>query len=200
VLTICGSLQRSSSNRRALEVVRAELEGLGVEVAASPELGLVPAFDPDREATPAVDELRARIAGCDAVVIATPEYAGGIAGALKNALDWIVGSGELYGKPVAVVSAGTSGGVHARRDLVRTLTWQGGHVVAALGISAPRTKADDTGRYTDRDTIDALELLARAVAEAPHWSATERLEHVTEITTRSGVEPGHIAPVPERRR
>jgi NAD(P)H-dependent FMN reductase len=41
------------------------------------------------------------------VLVATPEYAGAVAGAVKNAFDWLVGSGEMYRKPVAVLSAGT---------------------------------------------------------------------------------------------
>jgi NADPH-dependent FMN reductase len=49
-----------------------------------------------------------------------------VAGVLKNALEWVVASGELCGKPVALLSAGTSGGVFARRDLVRTLSWRVG--------------------------------------------------------------------------
>ncbi len=48
----------------------------------------------------------------------------------------------FYRKPIGLVSAGTSGGYHARRALVQTLTWQGAHVVASLGIDAPRTKSD----------------------------------------------------------
>jgi chromate reductase, NAD(P)H dehydrogenase (quinone) len=37
----------------------------------------------------------AAVAHADAVLVSTPEYAGGMPGALKNALDWLVGSGEL---------------------------------------------------------------------------------------------------------
>jgi NAD(P)H-dependent FMN reductase len=37
-------------------------------------------------------------------VIASPEYAHGVPGSLKNALDWLVGSVEFPGKPVAVIN------------------------------------------------------------------------------------------------
>ena len=66
-----------------------------------------------------MDRWRRRIAAADAVLIAAPEYAGALAGTIKNALDWIVGSGELYAKPVAVLSAGTTGGSFARQHLSR---------------------------------------------------------------------------------
>ena len=61
---------------------------------------------------------------------------------MKNAFDWLVGSGELYRKPVALLSAGTTGGFHARRMMAQTLTWQGAYVVAELGISSARTKLE----------------------------------------------------------
>ncbi len=72
--------------------------------------------------------------------------------ALKNAFDWLVGSGDIYRKPVAVISAGTSGGRYARQAMAQTLTWQGAYVVAELGITGPRTKSDDQGRVTDVPT------------------------------------------------
>jgi NADPH-dependent FMN reductase len=55
----------------------------------------------------------------EAVLIAAPEYAGALAGTVKNALDWIVGSGELYAKPVAVMSAGATGRPFARQSSSR---------------------------------------------------------------------------------
>lgn len=195
---VCGSLQAVSANRAALDVSRSYLRQFGhVDVDEVDELASVPAFNSDLVAQPGavVERFRERIGRCDVVMIAAPEYAGGLCGALKNALDWVVGSGELYSKPVVVVSAGTSGGVHARRDLVRTLTWQGAHVVGELGISAPRTKSDPTGRYTDAATIIEIERLARVALGAPTLSAEERLELVRAVTAGAGIEAGHIAPV-----
>ena len=139
VLLVCGSLQRTSANRAALDVARAVLSANGVEVSVFEGLGLIPPLNPDRDGNPGevVLAFRAQIGLADAVLIAAPEYAGAIAGVVKNALDWVVGSGDLYGKPVALLSAGTSGGIFARRDLVRTLSWQGAHVVASLASRRP---------------------------------------------------------------
>jgi chromate reductase len=127
VLLICGSLQRASANRAALDVARASLLTSSVEVSEFEDIGSIPPLNPDRGDDPgeAVRALRAQIGTADAVLIGAPEYAGALAGVVKNALDWIVASGDLYCKPVALLSAGTSGGVFARRDLVRTLSWQG---------------------------------------------------------------------------
>src|SRR3712207_7101576 len=58
----------------------------------------------------AVAETRALLAGSDAVVISSPEYAHGVPGALKNMLDWLASTGELMGKPVALFNASPAGG------------------------------------------------------------------------------------------
>jgi chromate reductase len=196
VLALSGSLQSNSANRAALDVAEAYLRGLrDVELEYASELAVIPAFNPDLDAHPAVSAFAERVARSDVVIIATPEYAGGIAGALKNALDWLVGAGSLYGKPVVVLSAGTTGGLHARRQLIQTLTWQGAHVVGELGIAAPRTKSDATGRFTDPATIGEIEQLARIAVAAHALAADDRLARVRDIVTGAGIEPGHIAPV-----
>src|SRR6185503_5853507 len=96
ILAISGSLREASSNS-ALLAVAASL-GIGsVEVSIYHELGLLPPFNPDHDRDPApaaVDRFRARLQASDAVLIACPEYAHGVPGVMKNALDWLVGSGE----------------------------------------------------------------------------------------------------------
>lgn len=198
VLVICGSLQTKSANRAALDVAEAHLRRLGdVEIEYAEELASIQAFNPDQEAEPgaAVAAFGDKIARSEVVMIATPEYAGAIAGALKNALDWLVGAGSLYSKPVVVLSAGTSGGVHARSQLIRTLTWQGAHVVGELGIAAPRTKTDAGGRFTDAATIADIERLAQIAFDAPTMTDDDRLARVRDVVAGAGIEPDHIAPV-----
>jgi NAD(P)H-dependent FMN reductase len=203
VLLVCGSLQRASANRAGLDVARAALSTGGVEVSVFEGLGSIPPLNPDRGDEPgeAVLAFRAQLGDADAVLIAAPEYAGAIAGVVKNALDWIVGSGELYGKPVALLSAGTSGGVFARRDLVRTLSWQGAHVVASLGIEAAGTKsvshADGSRRFTNPTTLNEIGVLARSLVASVAQRPSERLAAITRLARDAGVEqgplPDHIA-------
>ncbi len=76
-----------------------------VDVQVWEALDQLPYFRPDADGDPEVTRLRQAVAAADVVWIATPEYAGGMPGALKNALDWLVGSGELYGKRIVVLSA-----------------------------------------------------------------------------------------------
>ena len=196
---ICGSLQARSANRSALDVIEAHLHGLdGIEVGEYRALDRIPAFNPDDndDPGPVVTDFRARLGAADVVIIACPEYAGSMAGALKNALDWIVGSGELYARPVAIASAGTSGGEHARHHLIQSLTWQGAHVVAEVGIAAPRALSDADGRYTDPATIAALEQLADVAIAAPNLAAEDRLTLVRKVIERLDIAAVHIAPVP----
>src|SRR5215218_8229782 len=115
VVAISGSLQENSSNSVLLQAVAASASD--VDVIVWDELGALPHFRPDHDGDEHVASLRHAVAEADAVLIATPEYAGGMPGALKNALDWLVGSGDLYGKPVVIMSAAPSAerGQNARR-------------------------------------------------------------------------------------
>jgi chromate reductase, NAD(P)H dehydrogenase (quinone) len=196
LLMVCGSLQSRSSNRAALDVAAEVATASGAEVEPFDRLAELPAFDPDRSDQPddVVAEWRVEVDRADVVLVAAPEYAGGLAGAVKNALDWLVASSSVYRTPVAVISAGTTGGQHALEEMARTLTWQGAYVVAALGIAAPRSKSDEKGRFTDDPTLEAIrtvteELLGAATAAAPEVVAT-----ATRVVEGIGIDAGHVAP------
>ena len=107
------------------------------------------------------------------------------------------GSDDLYGKPVGLLSAGTSGGVFARRDLVRTLSWQGAHVVASLGIEAARTgsvsDANGARRFTDPTTLDEIGALASLLVASVAQRPSERFAEVTRLARDAGVEQGPLA-------
>ena len=96
ILCVCGSLQARSANRAVLDIASTAMIEAGSIVDRYGELDRVPPLNADLDdAGEAVRNWRARIEAADAVVVASPEYAGSLAGVVKNALDWIVGSGEL---------------------------------------------------------------------------------------------------------
>jgi chromate reductase len=196
LLTVCGSLQRRSANRAALDVVSEMAAAAGTALDDFDRLVEIPPFDPERIDDPidVIADWRQRTRAADAVVVAAPEYAGALAGAVKNAFDWLVGSGELYRKPVAVLSAGTTGGEHARRMLAQTLTWQGAYVVAELGIASPRTKSDEHGRFTDAATLAALSAVSSAVLGALFLPADEVVRLATSVVESLGIDAVHVAP------
>jgi chromate reductase, NAD(P)H dehydrogenase (quinone) len=139
LLGISGSLQARSANTALLEVARAVADS-DVEIVVFDRLADVPALNPDIDPAPAVvDTFRALVQSADGLIIATPEYAHGLPGSLKNLLDWMVGSGELYGKRVVIVSAAPAEerGKYARGDLERTLGAQGASVLASRTIAVP---------------------------------------------------------------
>ena len=105
-LAISGSLRAVSSNKALLRAA-ALVAPPELTVTLHDGLAELPQFNPDHELDPipSVLHLRAELQAADAVLISSPEYAHGVPGALKNALDWVVGTGELVEKPVALLNA-----------------------------------------------------------------------------------------------
>ena len=108
ILAISGSLRTGSSNGTLLRAA-AMIAPSGVEVVAYDGLGALPHFNPDLDDGDAlpdvVSRFRKEIADADGLMISCPEYAHGVPGTMKNALDWLVGGVEITGKPVALVNA-----------------------------------------------------------------------------------------------
>ena len=191
IASFCGSLGSMSANAAALDIATRRVLETGHDIVAVTDLELIPPFHPEKVDDPAavVAQLRGLLESCEAVLLAAPEYAGGVAGSTKNALDWLVGSGSLYHRTVGVLSAGTTGGKHAIEQLVRTLSWQGALVVAVLGVDAPRTKMDAQAVFTDDATISAIEAWADIVIAAASASPSERLEMVSNVVMSYGIDP-----------
>ncbi|MGA2795124.1 MAG: NADPH-dependent FMN reductase [Roseiarcus sp.] len=100
-LAISGCLRRASTNTAALEAL-SRLAPAGVAVMLYRDIGALPHFNPDNDGeTPpqAVLSLRKLVGSSKGLLIAAPEYAHGVPGALKNALDWLVASLEFRPSP-----------------------------------------------------------------------------------------------------
>lgn len=196
LLTVCGSLQQRSANRAAISVASSIAVARGATVDDFDRLADIPAFNVDHEGeqVAVVEDWRHRVDTADVVLVAAPEYAGGVAGAVKNAFDWLVGSGNIYRKPIAVISAGTSGGGYARPAMAQTLTWQGAYVVAELGITAPRTKSDDQGRLTDVPTIMAISQLTELLLDSAAMPATAVVDLAGRVLGSLGIDTAHLTP------
>jgi NAD(P)H-dependent FMN reductase len=179
-----------------LEEATAAAAHEGATVVDFARLADVPAFDVDRASEPneVVDEWRRQVSCADAVLVAAPEYAGAVAGAVKNAFDWLVSSGDLYRKPVAVLSAGTSGGEHARRMLAQTLTWQGAYVVGELGIAGARTKLDGEHHVVDDATKAAIGEVTRRLLAAVAMQPRDVVPLARTVVEGLGIDTRHVAP------
>lgn len=107
ILAICGSLQANSGNLTLLRTAAAKAPE-GVEIVLYDGIGDLPHFNPDLAAVgepAAVADLRRAVAASDALLIASPEYGHSLPGSLKNAIDWLIGTGELERKVVAVTAS-----------------------------------------------------------------------------------------------
>ena len=157
VVLMSGSTRVGSTNTATLRTA-AGLAVPGVTASLWDRLVELPAFVPEDDLIPpAVADLRRAVAAADAVVICTPEYAGTLPGSMKNALDWLVGSGELYGKPAAwvtVAAPGRGGGAEAALSTV--LGYVGADVVERACVRVP----------VGRDQIGADGLIADPVLRA----------------------------------
>lgn len=127
-------------------------------------MATLPAFDDSMDAPEPVIAWRRLLAAADGVFICSPEYAFGIPGALKNAMDWTVGSGELVNKPLALVTAATGGDkAHA--------AWL--HIFTALSANIPdggsllipfvRSKLNEKGELSDAATRAAIQSVLLAL-------------------------------------
>ncbi len=168
LLAISGSLRTSSSNTALLRAA-AMLAPEGVVVVLFEGLGDLPHFNPDLEDAPipAVLDWRARLREADGVLISSPEYAHGVPGILKNALDWVVGSGELVFKPVALLNASPRS-THAQTSLIETLTVMTAALVPGASIAVPLAgrKLDAEGIASDSELSALLRPALAAFARA----------------------------------
>ena len=137
ILALCGSLRAASMNAALLRATaRLAPDGLAVEIF--PGLGGLPLFNPDLEAhMPApARNLHAAVAACDALLIASPEYAHGVSAVIKNALDWLVSFPPFVDKPVAIFNASPRS-VHADASLREILTTMSAQLVTEACLALP---------------------------------------------------------------
>lgn len=207
ILAISGSLRSASTNNAlltaALSIAAAEP---GVTTGTAP-IDTLPLFNPDLDTEGAeppapVAELRTAVASADAVVVVSPEYAHGVPGALKNALDWLVSSAEFVGRPVAVITASPldTGAEYAHAQLRETLRMMTADVVGDACLAVPRVsvKLDRAmGTVTDPALHDDLArsvstlLAAARAAKAARQKQEAEAADTARFGHRSGRRSGH---------
>lgn len=171
ILAICGSLRAKSANLSIIENVAA-LSADSLNISIYQGLAALPAFNPDLDTDDSVPpaevaDLRSRIKEADGVLICTPEYVFGVPGALKNAIEWTVSSGELMNKPTALITA--SGlGEKAHESLLLTLKTLEAKIgeSSALLISYARTKVNAEGVVSDAQTVELLQKLIETLIQS----------------------------------
>jgi chromate reductase, NAD(P)H dehydrogenase (quinone) len=141
ILAVSGSLRGESKNRALLEAAQL-LAPAGARITLDWSLATLPHFNPDLDtldgATMPLEARRWResVGESDGVLISSPEYAHGVPGVLKNALDWLVSSTSFPGKPVALLGASAIS-VFAPEQLRETLTTMNARFVNEASIAVP---------------------------------------------------------------
>jgi NAD(P)H-dependent FMN reductase len=138
ILGISGSLRAASSNTRLLQAC-VELAPEGVEVHLYAGLGTLPHFNADLDTEtppPEVAAFREQVAAAAAIIVSSPEYARGVPGSLKNALDWLVGSTHVVEKPVALLN-GSPRASHSQQSLAITLRTISANLITDTPYLAP---------------------------------------------------------------
>jgi chromate reductase, NAD(P)H dehydrogenase (quinone) len=172
ILALSGSLRKSSYNTALLNAM-SQLAPEHIKIRLFKHLGELPPFNPDLEDEPhpALAALHQELSAADGVFIASPEYAHGISGVLKNALDWLVSSESFPNMPVALfnTSPRASHAQAALREVIRTMS---GIIVEEASISIPLL-----GSGLNHEEIISHPEISTALSRAIH-------SFVTSMTTR----------------
>ncbi len=181
LLAISGSLRARSTNTEVLRAA-ALVAPPNIVVELHHGLGELPHFNPDLDVEGAVlpepvQRLRAQVGAADALLICSPEYAHGVPGTLKNALDWLVSGSEIPYKPIGLLNASPRS-THAMASLAETLRTMSANLVAggsaqldlaARGLDAERLAAMN-------DVAEQLRSVTRALVQAADAYRMRRAE------------------------
>ena len=151
ILAISGSLRATSLNTAVLHAA-GRLAPAGVNIELFEAIGNLPFFNSDLEGEhlpQQVARFRTAIGLADGLLISSPEYARGVSGVMKNALDWLVGSHEFPGKPVALINTSPRA-THALAALTVTLETMSAQLVKDASITLPLL-----GTVNDAESIAA---------------------------------------------
>lgn len=172
ILAISGSLRTGASNTAVLQAA-ALLAPPDVTITLYDALGALPHFNPDLDSPDGgqlpeiVAGLRKQIGHADGVLISCPEYAHGIPGSFKNLLDWLVGSTEFPGKPVALLNTSPMS-VHAPAQLAEVLTTMNATLVSQASVTVPIGRLRNSASVLASPDLSArlrtaIEAFARAI-------------------------------------
>lgn len=168
IFAICGSTRKTSSNLNLIKAI-ADLTSESFVITVFDGLASLPHFnsDLDNESVPReVKDFRKQLREADGILICSPEYAIGVPGTLKNAIDWTVSSMEFSQKPVALITASLSG-EKAHQSLLGTLLIIEARMTSDTQLLIPfvKTKVNDEGKITDNDTLNSVNKLIKSLSE-----------------------------------
>jgi len=164
ILAISGSTRQNSTNHRLIKAI-AEISKDFFELQLYNNISSLPHFNPDNDNEQVDKEVinfRQMLNEADGIIICTPEYAHGVPGTLKNAIDWTVGTNEFYHKPTMLITASTDGekGHEALLETLRVIEAKNIDTLQLI-ISFAATKIDTGNRIIDDKTLELVKNLLR---------------------------------------
>lgn len=161
VIAICGSTRQQSSNHSLIKAI-IELSTASLDVIEYDGIVHLPQFNPDDDVDNVAKEVfdfRQLLSTAEGIIICTPEYAHGVPGALKNAIDWTISSSSFPHKPTMLITAST-GGHYGHKALLETLKAIEARNIDHLQMVIPfvKTKIDDN-KITDEKTLQEVKAL-----------------------------------------
>jgi len=171
ILAVSGGIRPTSTNALLVKEIQ-RWAPAHVEITIYQELATLPAFD-DGEAPESVNDWRRQLTAADGVLICSPEYAFGVPGALKNAIEWTVRSSELVNKPLALITA-ASGGDKAHAAWLQIFAALSANIPPGGDLLIPfiRTKFNEKGEVSDVATKEAILKTVQALIQTIEQKAS----------------------------
>jgi NAD(P)H-dependent FMN reductase len=164
VLAICGSTRQASINHSLINAI-VDLSAATLDITIFEGIENLPQFNPDNDGdnvAKGVSDFRQQLKNAEGIIICTPEYAHGVPGALKNAIDWTISSSSFPHKPTMLITAST-GGQYGHKALMETLRAIEAKKIDNLQLVIPfaKTKLNLDNKITDGKTlVDVKKLIA----------------------------------------
>ncbi|SEN38275.1 NADPH-dependent FMN reductase [Niastella yeongjuensis] len=176
ILAVSGGLRPTSTNALLVKEIQ-KWAPANVAISIYEGLATLPAFDDSTTISESVTEWRRQLSDADGVLICSPEYAFGVPGALKNAIEWTVKSSELVNKPLALITAASSGDkAHAAWLQIFSALSADIPAGGALLIPFIRTKFNEKGEVSDAATKEAILNTLQALIQTIDKKASEEME------------------------
>jgi len=168
VVAISGSTRQNSINHSLIKAI-ADLSATSLDISIFDGIANLPQFNPDNDGDSVVKEVadfRQQLKNADGVIICTPEYAHGVPGTLKNAIDWTISSSSFPQKPTMLITAST-GGNYGHKALMETLKAIETKNIDNLQmvISFVKTKISVDNKITDDNTLAEIKTLIAGFIE-----------------------------------
>ncbi|MDJ0771905.1 MAG: NADPH-dependent FMN reductase [Mastigocoleus sp. MO_167.B18] len=169
IVGIGGSLRPQSYSQQALKLATQRVQALGAEVEILDLRQMDLPFcngEDDYLNYPDVEKLRNQVKSADGLILATPEYHGGVSGVLKNALD-LMSFEHLSDKVTGLISVlGGQSNSNALNDLRLIARWVHAWVIPEqIAIGQAWKAFDSEGKLLDEKLSQRFDKFAQSLVE-----------------------------------